>query len=113
MEEYFNQFTEWLTTLGEKHGVHPLFLGCLYFTSKVSLFTLLGFAIRNIRAKKPAVTLLLFAGISFSLPYLYIIIAGRNLAVWVYFVIGAIFLYGAYAIWKKATEKPVPEEPHL
>jgi hypothetical protein len=110
MTEYFNQFTHWLTTLGEKHGVDPLLLGCLYFTSKVSLFTLLGFAIRNIRAKKPAVTLLLLAGISFSIPYTYIIIAGRNLAIWVYFVIGAIFVYGAYTIYKKATAKPVAEE---
>lgn len=110
MEEYFEQFTEWLTTLGEKHGVNPLFLGCLYLTSKVSLFTLLGFAVRNIRAKRPAVTLLLLAGISFSIPYLYIIIAGRNLATWVYFLIAAIFLYGGYAIWKQITEKPKPTD---
>jgi hypothetical protein len=110
MTEYLEQFKEWLTTLGEKHGVNPLFLGCLYLTSKVSLFTLLGFAVRNIRAKRPAITLLLLAGISFSIPYLYIIIAGRNLAVWVYFLIGFIFAYGAYTIWKKATEKPKPAE---
>lgn len=110
MEEYFIQFKEWLTTLGEKHGVNPLLLGCLYFVSKVSLFTLLGFAVRNIRAKRPAVTLLLLAGVSFSIPYTYIIIAGRNIALWVYFVIGFVFVYGAYTIWKKATEKPKPED---
>ncbi|MES2809966.1 MAG: hypothetical protein V4619_15150 [Bacteroidota bacterium] len=110
MEQYLDQFTHWLETLGEKHGVNPLLLGCLYFTSKVSLFTLLGFAIRNIRAKRPAVTLLLLAGVSFSIPYTYIIIAGRNIALWVYLVIGFIFCYGAYTIWKKATEKPKPED---
>ncbi|MFD2144798.1 hypothetical protein [Mucilaginibacter antarcticus] len=110
MTEYFNQFTHWLTTLGEKHGVDPLLLGCLYLTSKVSLFTLLGFAIRNMRAKKPAITLLLLAGISFCIPYTYIIIAGRNLAIWVYFVIGFIFAYGAFTIWKKATAKPVEDD---
>jgi hypothetical protein len=110
MMEYLEQFKEWVVTLGEKHGVNPLLLGCLYLTSKVSLFTLLGFAIRNIRAKRPAITLLLLAGISFCIPYTYIIIAGRNLAIWVYFLIGFIFAYGAYTIWKKATAKPVVEE---
>lgn len=110
MEEYFDQFTHWLTTLGEKHGVNPLLLGCLYFTSKVSLFTLLGFAVRNIRAKRPATTLLLLAGISFSIPYTYILIAGRNLSIWVYFIIGFIFAYGIYTIWKKLTAKPVVED---
>jgi drug/metabolite transporter (DMT)-like permease len=110
MTEYLNQFKDWLITLGEKHGVDPLFLGCLYFISKVSLFTWLGISVKRLRAKKPAITTLLFAGISFCIPYTYIMIAGRNLPFWVYILIAFIFSYGAYTIWKKATENPKPAE---
>lgn len=99
-------FEEWLTTLGEEHGVDPLILGCLYVVSKLSLFTFLGWVVKNIRAKKPFALQLLLAAVSFCVPYTYLIIAGRNISVWVYVFIGTVFLLGIYSIWKKVTEKP-------
>ena len=103
--EYLTQFKDWVISLGEKHDVDPLILGSLYFISKVSCFTLLGFVLRNIRAKKPFLTLVLCAGVCFTIPYVYIMIVGRNIPFWVYILIGLIFTYGAYSIWKKVTEK--------
>ena len=91
--------------MGDKHSVNPLLLGSLYLCSKVSLFSFLGWVIKNMRAKKPFVYQLLFACVSFSIPYTYLIIAGRNIPVWVYILIGLIFIFGAYSIWKKVTEK--------
>jgi len=108
--DHLIQFKEWVISLGEKHQVNPLVLGSLYFVSKVSFVTLLGFTIKNVRAKKPAGILILFAGISFSLPYMYLIIAGRNIPVWVYGFIAAMFIYGGYIIWKKVTTAPQTEE---
>ncbi|MEB0264030.1 MULTISPECIES: hypothetical protein [unclassified Mucilaginibacter] len=106
MTEYLTAIKDWIVELGDKHDVDPLFLGCLYLVSKVSLFTTLGFLVRNIRKKKPVTLLILLAGIFFCIPYTYIIIAGRNLPVWVYVLIACIFMYGGYTIWKKVTEKP-------
>lgn len=108
--DYLIQFKEWVISLGEKHQVNPLVLGSLYFVSKLSFVTLLGFMIKNIRAKKPVHMLILFAGISFSLPYVYLIIAGRNIPVWVYGFIAGMFIYGGYIIWKKVTTAPQTEE---
>ncbi|WP_121245121.1 hypothetical protein [Mucilaginibacter phyllosphaerae] len=105
MMDYLTQFKEWVISLGEKHDVDPLTLGSLYFISKVSCFTLLGFVLKNIRAKKPFLTLVLLAGVCFTIPYVYIMIVGRNIPFWVYILIGLIFTYGAYSIWKKVTEK--------
>ena len=106
MTEYLTELQEWIIELGDKHGVNPLLLGCLYLASKVSLFTTLGFLVRNIRRKKPVTLLLLMAGIFFCIPYTYIIIAGRNIPFWVYLLIACIFIYGGYTIWKKVAEKP-------
>ncbi|RYU90529.1 hypothetical protein EWM62_07690 [Mucilaginibacter terrigena] len=106
MEEYFTLFKNWVISLGEKHEVDPLILGSLYLVSKVSFFSFLGWTIKNLRAKKPIMITLLFASLSFSMPYLYLIIVGRNISVWVYLCIGLMFIYGGYSIWKKVTEKP-------
>ena len=105
MQEFFNVIKDWVVDLGDEHGVDPLVIFCLYLCSKVSLFTFLGWALNNIRRKKPFITQLLIAGISFCIPYTYVMIVGRNIAPWVYVVIALIFFFGVYSIWKKITVK--------
>jgi hypothetical protein len=105
MTDYLTQLKDWVITLGEKHSVDPLILGTLYLVSKLCFFTCLGWVLKNLRAKKPILIQLLFASVSFSLPYMYLIIAGRNISVWVYIFIALMFTYGGYTIWKKVTEK--------
>jgi hypothetical protein len=106
MTEYITIIKDWLIALGEKHEVDPLLLGCLYLVSKVCFVTCLGWVIKNLRAKKPIMVPLLLASVSFSMPYLYLIIAGRNIPVWVYVLIIFMFSYGGYTIWKKVTIRP-------
>jgi hypothetical protein len=111
MTHYLTLLKDWIIALGDKHDVDPLLLGCLYLVSKLSFFTFIGLLLRNLRANKPIVTIILFAAVSFSLPYMYLIIAGRNISVWVYVFIGCMFIYGGYSIWKKVTEKPALQAP--
>lgn len=104
--DYITMFKDWVITLGEKHGVDPLILGCLYLVSKVCFFSCLGWVYKNIRAKKPVAFQLFLACAFFSIPYTYIIIAGRNISWWVYVLIISMFVYGIYSIWKKVITKP-------
>src|SRR4051812_29102189 len=99
MADYITMFKEWIVTMGDKHGVNPMFLGCLYLGSKVFFFSLLGWVLKNLRAKKPIIFPLLFAFSFFSVPYVYLIIAGRNISVWVYIFIALLFTYGIFSIW--------------
>lgn len=105
MADFFSAIKDWVVDLGEHHGVDPLLIFCLYLVSKVSLVFFLGWAIKNLRQKKPAATLLLFAGISFCIPYTYLIVAGENIPVWVYVAIALIFFFGVYSIWRKVAVK--------
>lgn len=105
--EYLTLFKDWVIGLGEKHEVDPLLLGSLYLISKLCFFTFLGWVIKNLKEKKPFFTPLLLAAVSFSLPYLYLVIAGRNLSIWVYLFIGFMFIYGGFSIWKKVTTRPL------
>lgn len=106
MTEYFSLFKDWVIALGEKHEVDPLLLGCLYLVSKVCFVTFIGWIIKNLRLKRAIMMPLLLASVSFSIPYLYLIIAGRNISVWVYVFIAMMFVYGGYTIWKKITTGP-------
>ncbi len=109
MTEYLTLFKDWVIGLGEKHGVDPLVLGSLYLCSKVLFFSLLGWTIKRFRAKQPFLIPLLMAFVSFSLPYIYLIIAGHHISIWVYVFIACVFMYGGFTIWKKLTAKP--EDP--
>ncbi len=112
--EYITQFKDWVIGLGEKHGVNPLLLGSLYLVSKACLITFLAITVKKFRAKKPFITPLLCAAVSFCVPYTYLIIAGRNISVWVYVFIALVFVYSGYTIWKKITAKPgTPEDEAL
>ena len=102
------QLKDWVISLGEKHDVDPLLLGCLYLISKPCFVLSLGWVLKNLRAKKPIHIQLLLACISFSVPYVYLIIAGRNISIWVYLFIGLVFIYGGFSVWKKITAKPGP-----
>lgn len=108
MTDYITLFKDWVIALGEKHEVDPLLIGILYLVSKICFFSFLGWVIKVFRAKKPILIPLLLASLSFSLPYLYLIIAGRNISVWVYVFIGLMFVYGGFSIWKKITAKANP-----
>jgi hypothetical protein len=105
MADYITLFKDWVIGLGEKHEVDPLLLGSLYLISKLCFFSFLGWVLKNLKQKKPIMLPLMLACASFSMPYLYLVIAGRNLSVWVYLLIAAMFIYGAYSIWKKVTQK--------
>ncbi|WPU94251.1 hypothetical protein SNE25_01765 [Mucilaginibacter sabulilitoris] len=107
MTDYLTLFKDYVIELGEKHDVDPLLLGCLYFISKPSFITSLAWLLKNFRAKKSILIPILFAAVSFSLPYVYLITAGRNIPVWVYVFICLMFIYGGFTIWKKITTKPI------
>ena len=105
MQDYFDTFIDWVVDLGDKHGVNPVVIFCLYLCSKVCLFSCLGWVVNNIRLKRPFQVPLLLAGIAFCIPYTYLIIVGRNIPVWVYVVIVLVFSFGAYSVWKKVSVK--------
>ncbi|MCD8739523.1 hypothetical protein LT679_02815 [Mucilaginibacter roseus] len=109
MEEYINSFSDWLTALGDEYDVDPLTLGILYFISKPTFIGSLVWTANRARRKASVLVPILISAMAFSIPYVYIIFAGRNIPKWVYVFIALMFIYGAYTIRKKLNEKkPLP-----
>ena len=99
--DWWLSFTDWFLGLGEVYGVNPVIFGSLYVGS-IPFFTLsLGWVIRNIRQKKSITIPILLTGIFFISAYLYLIIAGRNIPLWVYLFIMAMVAFGVFSTFNK------------
>lgn len=84
----------WLGSLGEEYGVDPLIYAILYVGSAPFFFGSMAWLIRTLRRREaiflPAVATAFF----FSLPTLYVFVAGRNLPAWVYALLIALAALG-------------------
>lgn len=107
---WWNSIQQWFYGLGEQYGVNPLIFGAIY-VGAIPLFTLsIGWLVRNLRRKKSIVLPMLCAGLCFISAYLYLIIVGMNVPLWVYLLIAAMVLFGIFSTMKKVRRQvAVPE----
>ncbi len=103
--EWWEAFKEWFLSLGEKYNVNPYIFGGIYIGAIPFFFLCLGWTIKNIKNKKPFVLPLLLTGFCFVSAYLYLIIAGKNIPVWVYIFIGVMIAYSIYSTVKTIKKK--------
>ena len=103
--EWWIAIKEWFFSLGDKYHVNPYIFGGIYVGTIPFFFLCLGWTIKNMRRKKSFVLPLLLSGFFFISAYLYLIIVGRNIPVWVYIFIGVLVLYGVYSTVKKIKAK--------
>lgn len=94
-------FKDWFLSLGNKYNVNPYIFGSIYFGAIPVFFFFLSRTIKNIKSKKSYAMPLLLTCLSFISAYLYLIIAGKNIPVWVYIFISMMILYGVFSTIKK------------
>ncbi len=94
-------FTEWFLSLGDQYGVNPIIFGSIY-VGAIPFFTLsIVRLIRNLRRKQSIVLPALSASFFFVSAYLYLLVAGHNIPLWVYGFIAVMIAYGVYSTIKK------------
>lgn len=101
MEYYFNTIKDYLFQQANLHQVDPWLFGTLYLLSKILFLIFLGRAIKNLKEKSSILLPLLFAALGYSLPYFYLIIAGKNIPLWIYLVISLIYVFSGWTIRTK------------
>ncbi len=95
----------WFLGLGDAYGVNPVVFGVIYvgaipfFTASVAL------VVRNLRRGTSIAAPALAAGFFFVSAYLYLIIAGKNIPVWVYGFIAVLVAGGAWSAVRKIRER--------
>ncbi len=99
--EYLRPYIDSIMALGTDHGVNPLVFAAIYIGA-IPFFTLsVGWLIRNLRRRRPITVPVLSAGFFFISAYLYLLVAGRNIPLWVYGLVLAMIAYGVFATLKK------------
>jgi len=105
MTELFEVIKEWFFGLGENYGVNPIIFGTIY-VGAIPFFTLsIGWLVQNYRRNKSIIIPALFAGFFFVSAYLYLIIAGKNVPIWVYLFIVVLVVGGGLSTYKKVQGK--------
>lgn len=89
--------SDWFFALGEQYGVDPLIFGAIYVGAIPFFLISIGWLVKRARAGRSIVLPALCAGMCFISAYLYLAIAGRNIPIWVWLLLGAMVLYGAFA----------------
>lgn len=103
--ELWEAFKEWFLNLGGRYNVNPYIFGGIYVSAIPFFFLCLGWTIKNIKKKKPFLLPLLLTGFCFISAYLYLIIVGKNIPIWVYVFIGVMIVYGVYSTAEKIKKK--------
>lgn len=96
---------DWFFGLGAEYGVNPLVFGAIY-VGAIPFFTAsVAWLVRNARRGRSVVGPALAAGFFFVSAYLYLIVAGRNVPLWVYGVVLALVAGGAWSTVRSVRNK--------
>ena len=102
---WWEAFKNWFLGLGSQYGVDPIIFGSIYLGA-IPFFTLsLAWLVKNLRARKSIVLPVLSTGFFFVSAYLYLVIVGHNIPLWVYAFIVGLILFGLYSTIKKVKRK--------
>ena len=101
LQPYIDQ----ILAVGTNYGVNPVIFAAIY-VGAIPFFTVsIGWLVRILRSGRSATLPLLSAGFFFISAYLYLLIAGRNIPLWVYGLIVALLAFGAWSTVKKVRKQ--------
>ncbi len=101
---------DWFMGLGAEYGVNPYIFGGIWVGAIPFFLATIGWMVRRKRAGKSIALQISLAGFLAMSSYIYLIIAGRNLAWWVYAIIAALVAYSIYSLIRKVREPAAPQE---
>jgi CHASE2 domain-containing sensor protein len=96
---------DWLRRLGGRYQVNPVLFASLYLGAIPFTIASVAWAARNHRLGRPNWLPIGLACLSFSSATLYVLIAGRNLPLEAYVVLGLVLAYGLWAVRRSLRKK--------
>ncbi|MDR9367381.1 MAG: hypothetical protein RI575_18755, partial [Balneolaceae bacterium] len=85
--EWIESLSTWFLNLSENYGVNPFIFGGIY-VGAIPFFTIsVAWVVRNYKKGLSIVLPILSASFFFVSAYLYLMIAGENVPLWVYLIV--------------------------
>ena len=105
MENIWNGIKNYYITLGRNYHVDPLiFLGIHLVATPLFMLTV-AWLIKNYRQSKSIEWPLIFSLFIFNAANIYLVILGKNIPLWVYFVLVITTIISGYFSYKKIQKK--------
>jgi hypothetical protein len=92
---------DWFMGLGADYGVNPYIFGGIYVGAIPFFLATVGWMVRRKRNGLPIAMQVSLAGFLALSSYVYLVIAGRNLAWWVYALLVLLVLYTVWSLAQK------------
>jgi len=100
-----HEIHEWLMSLSADYNVNPYIFAAIY-VGAIPFFTAsVAWIIRNKKKGKPITLPVLSTGLCMSSAYIYLMIAGEGVPIWVYVLIVGLLGYGIYSTFMKIKKK--------
>ena len=93
---------DWFLSLGADYGVNPYIFGGIYVGAIPFFLATVAWMVRRKRRGDPIALQLILAGFLAMSSYIYLMIAGRNLACWVYAIMAVLVGYSLWTLIAKA-----------
>ena len=101
----WSELYSWFMSLGEPYGVNPVIFGSIYVGAIPIFWLAIVWLVQNVRNHRPVTApVFLACGCAIS-SYVYLIVAGENVPLWVYGVIVAVIIYAIYSTLNKVKQK--------
>ncbi len=102
---------DWFMGLGAKYNVNPIIFGSIYVGAIPFFSASVTWLVRNYRKGKSVLLPTFLTGFFFVSDYLYLIVVGKNVPVWVYGFVVALVLFGAFSTFRKIKLRLAEETP--
>lgn len=97
----WDEVVEWLLRLGDDYGVNPVVYAVIYVGALPFLLLSLSWLVRTRRRREHVALPALSAAFFFLAPTLYVVVAARNMPVWVYAVLLILTVIGAVMTFRR------------
>ncbi|MBA3513244.1 MAG: hypothetical protein H0T77_02570 [Pyrinomonadaceae bacterium] len=101
----YSELKDWFFALGAQYHVNPLVFGVIYVGAIPFFMASITWLVRNYRRNRSITFPVMSAGFFFISAYLYLMVAGRNVPLWVYGVVVALVVLGAISTIKKIRKR--------
>lgn len=88
---------DWILALGAQYNVNPYIFAGIYVGAIPFFILSTGWLVKRARAGQSVVMPTLCAGFCFISAYLYLALVGRNVPIWVWIILAALVLFGAWS----------------
>ncbi len=95
--QFIELFKEWFLNLGSKYNVNPYIFGAIYIGAIPFFFICLRWTIIRIKGGQSFFLPIMLTGFCFISAYLYLVIVGKHIPLWVYLFIGMMISYSVYS----------------